>query len=349
VYWPRIGDMENNRAEEKKLNIAVVKQDTDDDFLPDCGLPWSVFFDTLVREGHKIVSIWSDPDVVVFMNHHEKMLKKLRKKYLKLITVMVIWESPVTRPGDFQAKKLKNYRLILTPTKVWTPDLNYVVFPWPQGQSTYNRKMFDEFTNRDNRAIVFQNNKFSFIQGELYSLRRAIVGEFYQDLIVCGQGWNNSLAILLNLFRGIIQAGKARKSLHFPRNVWVKAPNYLGIIAEKKELLEKFKITIVIENSMDYVSEKLFEALWAGCCVLYVGPNLKEHGLPDLAIQCPPSREAIYQIYLDLLNDEASMNRIRKNAQAYLLSENFQRLRNDNVLRSMAKSISTEVQGFGAV
>jgi hypothetical protein len=31
--------MENNRAEEKKLNIAVVKQDTDDDFLPDCGLP----------------------------------------------------------------------------------------------------------------------------------------------------------------------------------------------------------------------------------------------------------------------------------------------------------------------
>ena len=58
------------------------------------------------------------------------------------------------------------------------------------------RKIFDDFTNRDNRAIVFQNNKFSFIQGELYSLRRAIVGEFYQDLIVCGQGWNNSLAIL---------------------------------------------------------------------------------------------------------------------------------------------------------
>ena len=34
--------------------------------------------------------------------------------------------------------------------------------------------------------------------------------------------------------------------------------NYLGEIEDKKEVLSKYKYSIVIENSSDYLSEKLF-------------------------------------------------------------------------------------------
>jgi hypothetical protein len=331
------------------MKIAIVKQDTDDDFSQHCELPWRAFFETLIGEGHVITSIWNNPHVVVFMNHHEKLFNKLSKKDSKIIFVLVIWESPITRPLDFMSKTLKRYDLILTPSKDWVKNFDSVVFPWPQGQSIYTEQSIKEFNERDSRAVVFQSNKFSFIRGELYSLRRGIIKEFDQDLLVYGQGWNNYLSTLLELFKAIIQVTRVGNRFCFPNTICLKVPHYLGYVEEKRLVLEKFKFVVVIENSMEYVSEKLFEALWGGCCVLYVGPDLKEYGLPDLAIQCYPSKESIYQTYLDLLDNEDLITRTRTKAREFLLSKNFQRLNNENVLTSMAKVISNKVQELASL
>jgi hypothetical protein len=47
------------------------------------------------------------------------------------------------------------------------------------------------------------------------------------------------------------------------------------------DTLSRYKYAIVIENSADFVSEKLFDCVSAGCLVLYVGPNLDEFNIRD--------------------------------------------------------------------
>jgi hypothetical protein len=59
-----------------------------------------------------------------------------------------------------------------------------------------------------------------------------------------------------------------------------KPLNLLGPAVSKKVAMEEFKVAVVIENSQEYMSEKLFDALVGGCIPVYVGPNLGIFGIP---------------------------------------------------------------------
>jgi hypothetical protein len=60
----------------------------------------------------------------------------------------------------------------------------------------------------------------------------------------------------------------------------------VGIVDDKQAVLADAEFAVVIENSANYVSEKLFDAMFAGCVPLYVGPPLSSVGIPDdVAVQ----------------------------------------------------------------
>jgi hypothetical protein len=45
--------------------------------------------------------------------------------------------------------------------------------------------------------------------------------------------------------------------------------------------MQDFKVAVVIENSQEYMSEKLFDAFVGGCIPVYVGPDLEVFGIPS--------------------------------------------------------------------
>ena len=55
----------------------------------------------------------------------------------------------------------------------------------------------------------------------------------------------------------------------------------MGRVAEKDVVLLDSKFTLVIENSNDILTEKLFDALLAGSIPIFFGPDLSDYGLPD--------------------------------------------------------------------
>jgi hypothetical protein len=58
--------------------------------------------------------------------------------------------------------------------------------------------------------------------------------------------------------------------------------------------MSKYRYALVIENSAEYMSEKLMEALFAGCIPIYVGPDPQEYGIPkELVIWTKPNIRAI--------------------------------------------------------
>jgi hypothetical protein len=54
--------------------------------------------------------------------------------------------------------------------------------------------------------------------------------------------------------------------------------------------MSAYKYSIVIENTSNYVSEKLFDSLLSGCIPIYVGPDLSLYDLPEnLYLQAEPN------------------------------------------------------------
>ena len=56
----------------------------------------------------------------------------------------------------------------------------------------------------------------------------------------------------------------------------------------------EYRTALVIENSINYVSEKIFDAFLAGCIPVYVGPELDQYEIPkNLYIQAKPNYESV--------------------------------------------------------
>jgi hypothetical protein len=199
---------------------------------------------------------------------------------------------------------------------------------------------------RDARVAVFQNNKISFVEGEMYTLRRELIEVFGEEIVVYGTGWNSAATTV----KGLLGATKhyaglnRRINLSSLDNLWIQPKNYKGFVPNKSRELEKLQFTIDVENSLDYVSEKLIEALWAGCCVIYVGPPLCEFGIPEVAIECPPDSQIIRQCIDAARKDYSLVKQIQANAQNYLGSKEFKETMNNFVLEKLAADIMHQIK-----
>jgi len=149
------------------------------------------------------------------------------------------------------------------------------------------------------RAVFVGGNKFSAARDCNYRLRRQVVDLLAEDADQCavvGAGWTSSGGQQLALgMRALAKSARflaplsLRQSLtvrgYFPESKWILDPT---------DLYRSARVAVVIENSNDYVSEKLFECLRIGVAPVYVGPDLEEFGLPhEVAIESPPDIVAI--------------------------------------------------------
>lgn len=188
---------------------------------------------------------------------------------------------------------------------------------WPSSST-----LADHLGKAKLEAVVFMNsNKLSFIQGELYTLRRLALKN--RDITLFGPGWNSSalrrLKILLAELVISIQS-KQKFSWYAAKNWFSKYTNYMGLAENKLAALSDFKVALTIENSADYMSEKLMDALLAGCIPVYVGPETSRFEIPEeLVFRAEPSLESInVNIELALAADFEDW---RKKASVFLANE----------------------------
>jgi hypothetical protein len=125
-------------------------------------------------------------------------------------------------------------------------------------------------------------NKMSFIAGELYSLRRRAAHAMPIDIY--GPGWNSSALtrakILLGELKIAIFAGHL-PSITALRHWFHKHPGQMGTAIDKLATMSKYRFALVVENSGDYMSEKLMDCLLARCIPIYVGADPSLFGIPQ--------------------------------------------------------------------
>jgi hypothetical protein len=83
-------------------------------------------------------------------------------------------------------------------------------------------------------------------------------------------------------------------SLQSLRNINPTLDNYHGSVNYKPQSIGKYRISLIIENSPNYLSEKLFDALVSQSIAIYVGIDLSKIGLNnEMAIQVNHSSDSI--------------------------------------------------------
>lgn len=323
------------------VKVAVTSQSSLSDFeIPSNG-PWESFFREL-GHGNQIVSIKEEPEALLSMNVHPALHRSYVKKFPKKNRVLILWEPFATNPSNFKREFVEDFGFIFSPSKLWSARMNHEshFFHWPVGDISefYG---FD-WAKRSSQMAAFFSNKVSIAPGEMYSFRRRCVKDLSDSIDLYGSGWEKNSGFLFELGRAIGQSLRGRAAInHAGFSYLLTTPsNYKGYVKDKDLISSQHRFVLVIENSMDYVSEKLFDVLRVGAIPIYVGAPLQDFGVPNgIAITVPPEVKSILGAYEDVRVDEKLCKEMLEKGREFLSSKSFKSRVNTTVLASLGRTI----------
>ena len=246
--------------------------------------PWSEFRDQVISQGHEICvdDFGSKTEALISHRHSDAAIKEANKNGVPLSRrALVLWEPQIVEKERYSKKVLEQYGIIYAPSPIWAKHVSGKSFNWPQDK-VMAIEGESEWLLRDKKFVVIQGNKFLARKGELYSLRRRVIKKLEKRIDLFGTNWNKGLAFdWLHWSSSAINSSPTEISIKSIFGIGRSYRNYCGESTNKRETLSKYRYAIVIENSADFVSEKLFDCISAGCIVVYVGPKLEKFNIDD--------------------------------------------------------------------
>jgi len=235
-------------------------------------------------------------DISISFNHTKENLDKIISSGIPIRNrILIMLESKQILPEMHLEKVLKEYGHIFSPSKNWANGFNKIIFKYPFCLSTTENTT--ALSERQFDLGIIQRNKFSCIKGELYTLRRSVIKKIgYDNIVVRGEDWNKPLSAqfvhYLKILRYYLRRVSWSNIVFLPRYL-IKNKEFTPV-KNKQNFLSQVKVALVIENSADYVSEKIFDCFRAGTVPIYVGPLLADFGIPiNTAIQCEPNIDSL--------------------------------------------------------
>jgi hypothetical protein len=247
------------------------------------------------------LSINSRTEKLVCIDYSPSVAREIKKLGLRPENCTLVHMEPsVVLPANYSGSRKMQFGTVITVGGIRSQVPSSVHWPllWPSTSEL--QKLHG--TERTERVVVINGNKMSFIKGELYSLRRKAIKSL-GNLDLFGTQWDSKFVPrLIVTFKSFAQAVL---SLKLPRpsglNLWFQDyPKSKGPVDDKLKTMSEYKYALVIENSAEYMSEKLMESLFAGCIPIYVGPDPEEFGIPkELVILAQPNLHAIQEALLE--------------------------------------------------
>lgn len=247
-----------------------------------------------------------EADLYIALNHTRAGFNRIKNQGNIRFKVLIRIEPDVVHPIQFEAKVVSKYDLVLTPGGTDQSQISPNNFPNPYRPSSNHLRprigepdLSEFLDNQDSRGVLslrhwlgrtkdfafVASNKTSPIPGN-YRLRQEIVSQSKKyGIDVYGDGWNTRLkdkiTSALRVSKFSLQSGFIPYLPSIFTGCFRKFPTTRGFAADKLGLLENYKFNIVIENSNSIFTEKILDALVAGCIPIYCGPPLTGFGIPN--------------------------------------------------------------------
>ena len=330
------------------MKIRVVGHSGESQFSFGESGPWCEFKDELLSQGHEICNsdFGTTVDALISHKHSDAALKEaIESGVPKSRRALVLWEPEIVEKERYSKEVLEEYGIVYAPSPIWAKKVSGKSFNWPQDK-VESIEPLDDWVLRKNKFIIIQGNKFSARKGELYSLRRQVIKSLKTDVDLFGTNWNRGFTFdWLHWSMSAVNSTARELSLRSIFGAGRKYKNYLGISTNKRSTFSKYRLAIVIENSPDFVSEKLFDAISAGCLVIYVGPSLADFAIDDrfLVLGNQEKSYVIKNCIRILQLNDIEQYQIAS-SQNKSLKQEENKWRNDVVLRFLAHSILTDMK-----
>jgi hypothetical protein len=284
------------------------------------------------------------PDAIVFVDFDNDPAEKM-VSYLDPCPAGLIRQEPrVVRPQNYRLDFLSQMSFVIDVGR--PPGSSSSRVNWPQD---WNLKILENSRNdpwvRIDKTVMINRNLMSFVPGEMYSLRR-LLAQRSPEIDVWGMGWQmpfikRAIRLVEELMIPLRHGSQVKPS---SIRGWFKAPlSYKGPAEDKLATLSSYNYSVVIENSLDYMSEKLFDCLFAGTLPIYVGPDPREFGIPEFAaIHSKPNIESV----MESINLARGINleEWRSSVLAWLTSEGVEEMwSGPYVLRQILEKVDSEL------
>lgn len=255
----------------------------------------------------------TDSEIVIY-NEMPKDTSKIDKDK----SYLLIFESELIRPDNWDKNNHKLFKKIFTWNDDYVDDRLYFKFNFS------NTFKFTEpdVLKRDKLACLISGNKTSSHPKELYSERLKTIKWFEDnkrnDFDYYGIGWDK-----YNLGSQLLGKVFNKLGLYYilPKR---QTPCYRGLVDKKHDVLQNYKFNICYENAKNitgYITEKIFDAFFAGCVPVYWGPdNIADYVDQDCFINRTQfsSNEELFD-YISTINDDELL-KIQENILRYLRS-----------------------------
>lgn len=307
--------------------------------------PWTKFQSSFISKGHSLVDNPKNADFLV-LNSIKAAAKVLNVKSLKgKPRVLIVWEPPANIGKQWRRVMQAKHRKVFKPSNLWnTGHQKTGLFNWPQGGFREALHSNVAITKSQSGACLLLSNKISFHASELYSLRRELAHR--STLIdVYGMNWNAEFFVKLRLFFVALAKNPTFSFFRRGRYFFTTPKMYKGRVKDKILTHSKYLVSIVIENSPDYVSEKLFDCIVSKSVPIYVGPPLTDFGIPrELALTTKANFKDIEEAIRLLLMDEQLRKKYLEAGYRFINSNKFTKHSNENVLLELANAVCHEIE-----
>lgn len=260
---------------------------------------WASFIEILAGSGFVFIAPAQAAEkgaTLIVVDATATVVHKISKIKIPLEKKILICVEPeVVNPFQYRKSIHKKFGTVFVPTDEQRVCIADQI--WQSGYVFENelrsRHNLKPLNFREHQIGLINQNKFSTISGELYSLRRKTINELSElgelRVTLAGNDWSRGFIwhILKYLHATLIAA----KSFRAPRSTSIEQVDQsrfvkiLGRVDSELEFLGNTKVALVIENEISYTSEKLTNALMAGCNVVYVGPDVNKKYRTNLVIQ----------------------------------------------------------------
>lgn len=202
--------------------------------------------------------------------------------------ILLLIEPNSVMPELYESCQLEKFDLVLpmSPWRAMRMGIStwlYQPYSWTSSKPNYS--------NRKPTPVMVAASKFGNSERSLYWLRRKLISLMDKNNIqidVYGPDWNMKKGKELRMRLFSIRQFIRQKRLPRWRDCFelfgYRPKNYMGIVKDKGKLLGEYSTSVVIENDLDALSEKLFDCLQSGVVPIYVGPNLSSFAFLESAL-----------------------------------------------------------------
>lgn len=207
--------------------------------------------------------------------------------------VLIQVEPPAVLPNLYTERAKRKFHQIITMSPWRAERLGeqaYCFQPVDRPTVTFNPS-----TVRSKSIAIINDHKFSAAKSARYSTRRLLISKLEKsdfELDLYGPNWNMKRALefrkRMAAVSKFITAGRFPSIKEAFGQTFKTYSSYRGVAGSKLLVLSQYKFALVIENDIDSLTEKLFDAIFAGTIPLYLGPKLESYtDLHNFCIRLP--------------------------------------------------------------